>query len=120
MVVDEAPVVDETPVDVVPLDDCGVICQNVAGEPEPAVYKNDDVPPEVLQFGANGEAPDPAQNISAELSGAIGAAEQSAAAAVAVSDGALVDPLSATAPTAILAKAAGADGVNVIRDGHLR
>ena len=119
VVVDEVPMV-EVPVVEVPVDDCGVICQNVAGEPEPAVYKSDDVAPEVMQFGSSSESPDPALNVSAEVSGAIGVAEQLGAADVALQDGIAVEPLVLAAPTTVVAKAAGDDSVSVIRDGHLR
>ena len=105
----------------VPMDDCGVICQNVAGElPPEAVYKNDDVPSEVLQFGSNGESPTQSPDVSAELSGAIGAAEQLAAADVAVADGTALEPLAAGAPTTVAANAGHGDSVTVIRNGHLR
>lgn len=102
----------------VPMDDCGVICQNVAGElPPEAVYKNDDVPAEVLQFSNNGESPAPSLDVSAELSGAIGAVEQLGAADVAVGDG---GALSVNAPATVVANAANDDRVTVIRNGHLR
>ncbi len=102
----------------VPMDDCGVICQNVAGElPPEAVYKNDDVPAEVLQFSGNGESPAASLDVSAELSGAIGAVEQLGAADVAVGDG---SALAVPAPAAVVANAANGDSVTVIRNGHLR
>ena len=113
-------VIDETPAEGVPMDDCGVICQNVAGEPEPAVYKSDDVAPEVMQFGSNSESPDPALNVSAELSGAVGVAEQLGAADIALQDGTAVDPLVMAAPATVVARATTRDSVSVIRDGHLR
>ena len=113
-------VIDETPAEEVPMDDCGVICQNVAGEPEPAVYKSDDVAPEVMQLGSNGESPDPALNVSAELSSAVGVAEQLGAADVALQDGTAVDPLVMAAPATVVARATTRDSVSVIRDGHLR
>ncbi len=113
-------VIDETPAEEVPMDDCGVICQNVAGEPEPAVYKSDDVAPEVMQFGSNSESPDPALNVSAELSGAVGVAEQLGAADIALQDGTAVDPLVMAAPATVVARATTRDSVSVIRDGHLR
>ena len=113
-------VVNEVPMADVPVDDCGVICQNVAGDPEPAVYKSDEPAPEVMQFGSNSAAPDPALNVSAEISGAIGVAEQLGAADVAVQDGMAVDPLVLAAPATVVAKTTDGDGVSVIRDGHLR
>lgn len=113
-------VVNEVPMADVPVDDCGVICQNVAGDPEPAVYKSDESAPEVMQFGSNSESPDPALNVSAEVSGAIGVAEQLGAADVAVQDGMAVEPLVLAAPATVVAKTTDGDGVSVIRDGHLR
>ena len=104
----------------VPMDDCGVICQNVAGEPEPAVYKSDEPAPEVMQFGSNNESSNPALNVSAEVSGAIGVAEQRGATDVALQDGMAVAPLVLSAPTTVVAKATGGDSVGAIRDGHLR
>ena len=113
---------DVVVLDGVPVDDCGVICQNFAGagELEPAVYKSEEPAPEVMQFGSNGESPDPALNVSAEVSGAIGVAEQLGAADVALQDGMAVEPLVLAAPTTVVAKATDGDGVSVIRDGHLR
>ena len=111
----------DTPTEEVPMDDCGVICQNVAGElPPEAVYKNDDVPSEVLQFSNNGESPAPSLDVSAELSGAIGAVEQLGAADVAVANGTALEPLAASAPTTVVANAGHGDSVTVIRNGHLR
>lgn len=115
---------DVVVLDGVPVDDCGVTCQNFAGagagEPEPAVYKSDEPAPEVMQFGSNSAAPDPALNVSAEISGAIGVAEQLGAADVAVQDGMAVEPLVLAAPATVVAKTTDGDGVSVIRDGHLR
>ncbi len=122
---EQAPPVEGSDVvvlDGVPVDDCGVTCQNFAGagEPEPAVYKSDEPAPEVMQFGSNSAAPDPALNVSAEISGAIGVAEQLGAADVAVQDGMAVEPLVLAAPATVVAKTTDGDGVSVIRDGHLR
>lgn len=111
----------DTPTEEVPMDDCGVICQNVAGElPPEAVYRNEDIPSEVLQFSNNGESPAPSLDVSAELSGAIGAVEQLGAADIAVVNGTALEPLATSAPTAVVANGGQGDSVTVIRNGHLR
>ena len=118
-------VIDDTPPEPVAMDDCGVICQNVAGElPPEAHYRGvDEVPAEVLQFSSNGEPPVPSVDLSAELNGAvgaIGAAEQLGAADVAGGDNTVLEPLATSAPGAVVANAANGDSVSVIRNGHLR
>lgn len=118
-------VIDDTPPEPVAMDDCGVICQNVAGElPPEAHYRGvDEVPAEVLQFSSNGEPPAPSVDLSAELNsavGAIGAAEQLGAADVAGGDNTVLEPLATSAPGAVVANAANGDSVSVIRNGHLR
>ena len=70
-----------------------------------------------VQFSSNGESPAPSLDVSAELSGAIGAVEQLGAADVAVRDG---DGLSVSAPATVVVNAANDDRVTVIRNGHLR
>ena len=134
VVIDEVPVeggevvMDEVPVEggevtgnEMPVDDCGMICWSAAELPPGAVQKGgEEVDPQILQFGVSGEAPEPTLNVSAELSGAMGVAEQLGAADVALQDAAEVDPLATTTPTAATVTTATAAPVNVIRDGHLR
>ena len=131
VVIDEVPVeggevaIDEVPVEGgevvikdMPVDDCGMICWSAAELPPGAVQRGgEEVDPEILQFGVSGEAPQPTLNVSAELSGAMGVAEQLSAADVALQD-ANVDPLATTTPAPL--STATAAPVNVIRDGHLR
>ena len=134
VVIDEVPVdggevvMDEVPVEggevtgnEMPVDDCGMICWSAAELPPGAVQRGgEEVVPQILQFGVSGEAPEPTLNVSAELSGAMGVAEQLGAADVALQDAAEVDPLATTTPTAATVTTATAAPVNVIRDGHLR
>lgn len=120
--IDEVPVAGgEVAIEEMPVDDCGMICWSAAELPPGAVQKGgEEVAPEILQFGVSGEAPEPTLNVSAELSGAMGAAEQLGAADVALQDAANVDPLANTPPAAAPVATATAAPVNVIRDGHLR
>ena len=134
VVLDESPVeggevvMDEVPVEggevtsnEVPVDDCGMTCWSAGELPPGAVQRGgEEVVPQILQFGVSGEAPEPTLNVSAELSGAMGVAEQLGAADVALQDAAEVDPLATTTPTAATVTTATAAPVNVIRDGHLR
>jgi hypothetical protein len=122
VVLDEPVAVDggEVAVEDVPVDDCGMICWNTADMPPGAVQRSNDLEPEVLQFGVTGESPEPSLNVSAELSGAVGVAEQLGATDVALEDAANVDPLAPAAPSAAVVTTANAGAVNVIRDGHLR
>ena len=122
VVLDDPVAVDggEVAVEDVPVDDCGMICWNTADMPPGAVQRSNDLEPEVMQFGVTGESPEPSLNVSAELSGAVGVAEQLGATDVALEDAANVDPLAPAAPSAAVVTTANAGAVNVIRDGHLR
>ena len=122
VVIDEVPVEGgEVTSNEVPVDDCGMICWSAGELPPGAVQRGgEEVVPQILQFGVSGEAPEPTLNVSAELSGAMGVAEQLGAADVALQDAAEVDPLATTTPTAATVTTATAAPVNVIRDGHLR
>ena len=121
-------VIDEVPVDggkvvtdEVPVDDCGMICWSAAELPPGAVQRGgEEGDSQILQFGVTGEAPEPTLNVSAELSGAIGVAEQLGAADGALQDAANVNPLATTTLAAATVSTATAAPVNVIRDGHLR
>jgi len=117
-VIAEEPLPDDA-VTLAPGDDCGMICWNTAGLPPEAVQK-EITEPEIMQFGVSGETPEPSLNVSAELSGAVGAAEQLGAADVALEDTAGIAPLAATTPAAAVVATASEGRVNVIRDGHLR
>ena len=121
VLIDEVPVEDgEVAIEDVPVDDCGMICWNTADMPPGAVQRGDELEPEVLQFGVTSESPEPSLNVSAELSGAVGVAEQLGATDVALEDAASVDPLVPAVPSAAVVTTANAGAVNVIRDGHLR
>ena len=116
--VDDTPVPDDAQTLGEPVDDCGMICWNVAELPPGAVQKGgEEIDPRVREF----EVPEPNLAVSAEVSGAIGVAEQLGANEAALQDGASVDPLAeaAPAPAAVVASA-NAGQVSVIRDGHLR
>jgi hypothetical protein len=112
-VVDE-PLAVEDPV---PVDDCGMMCWNVADIPPEAVQRGgEDIDPRIMEFGA---APDPALNVGAEVSGAVSVSEQLGAADVALDNDATVEPL-ATAIAPTVTTTTNTAAVNVIRDGHLR
>ena len=109
----EMPVAVEDPA---PVDECGMMCWNVADIPPGAVQKTiDEVDPRIMEFGA----PEPTMNVSAELSGAIGVSEQLGATEAELNDDNAVQPLTANAEPAVVTTA-NAGAVNVIRDGHLR
>lgn len=114
--IDEAVVEPLTVEDPAPVDECGMMCWNVADIPPEAVQKtNEEVDPRIMEFSA----PEPTMNVSAELSGAIGVAEQLGAAEVELKDDNAVQALTAGAEPAVVTSA-NAGAVNVIRDGHLR
>lgn len=120
--INEVPVeVGEVAIEEMPVDDCGMICSSAAELPPSAVQRGgEEVDAEILQFGVTGEAPEPTLNVSAELSGAMGVAEQLGAADVAMQDAANVDPLATSTPAAAPVSTATAAPDNVIRGGHLR
>lgn len=72
-----------------------------------------------MQFGVT-EAPEPSLNVSAELSGAVGAAEQLGATDAALDDSTTSPRWAATTAAAAVVANASEGQVNVIRDGHLR
>ena len=112
--------VAETP----PVDDCGMICWNMAGEPGTEVYKGEEAPGTVVEFHTVGDnfRGDQGADVSAELSGAIGVAEQLGAAenAVDADTGVAANPLADQPATMEVASAAAGKSGNLIRDGHLR
>ena len=107
-----------------PADDCGMMCWNMAGNPGTEVYKGEEAPGTVVEFHAVGDnfRGNEGTDVSADLSGAIGVAEQLGAADNALDADARVatNPLASQPATMEVSSAASAKNGNLIRNGHLR
>ena len=107
-----------------PADDCGMMCWNMAGNPGTEVYKGEEAPGTVVEFHAVGDnfRGNEGTDVSADLSGAIGVAEQLGAAdnALDADTSVATEPLASQPSTIEVASAASAKNGNLIRNGHLR
>ena len=107
-----------------PADDCGMMCWNMAGNPGTEVYKGEEAPGTIVEFHAVGDnfRGNEGTDVSADLSGAIGVAEQLGAAdnALDADTSVATEPLASQPSTIEVASAASAKNGNLIRNGHLR